>query len=403
MKSGKYYWDLKITETEELFKKRPEWMGNYDNDFPSAAFIKGLIKEYKPKNILEVGTAAGWAAYYMLDEAIKYNKNAKLTSVDLDDRLYYDKSKKIGDAFFETAPELAKNWELKTKTYLVDLVKDYDKKFDFVFIDACHLQPWASLDFLAVLPFLKKGAIVVFHDVMLNQITLGLQKADRHPDGVVTYKDNLRGAYVIYKCLEDDMVLSYDEITPNIAAIRVTDAEKMLSKIYCALQVEWEEMFNNEVSSMEFYSVLIKHINLVGKHFGSAWAKDFSSILFGHYNVLKEKFNAVTSKREEQISKLKDGLQGKKTVIWGASAFAKQLIETQKIDFDNIIGIVDKNSDRKGEFVGKYQVYSASDLAELKPEYVVPLVLNAPGLIESIKQEIANLGLNTEVIDILKV
>ena len=83
MKNGREYWNLKIEETKELFAKRPVWMENFDNDFPSAAFIKGLISDYKPENMLEVGTAAGWAAYYMLEEALKYRKNVKLTSIIL--------------------------------------------------------------------------------------------------------------------------------------------------------------------------------------------------------------------------------------------------------------------------------------------------------------------------------
>ena len=98
MKTGKEYWSMKIADTKELFKKRPAWMGGYDADYPSAAFIRGLISDYKPVNMLEVGTAAGWAAYYMLEEAHKYSDVARLTSIDCADRVYYDREKEVFEA-----------------------------------------------------------------------------------------------------------------------------------------------------------------------------------------------------------------------------------------------------------------------------------------------------------------
>ena len=39
-----------------------------------------------------------------------------------------------------------------------------------VFIDSAHFEPGEILDFLIVLPFLKEGALVGFHDIG-NQIT----------------------------------------------------------------------------------------------------------------------------------------------------------------------------------------------------------------------------------------
>ena len=93
MIKSEQYWECHHDSTLELFKKRPLWMKNYDNDYPSAIFIRGLISEYKPENLLEIGTAAGWAAYYIFEEALKHNNHAKLVSLDNIEFVYYNEEK----------------------------------------------------------------------------------------------------------------------------------------------------------------------------------------------------------------------------------------------------------------------------------------------------------------------
>ena len=47
-----------------------------------------------------------------------------------------------------------------------------------ILIDSAHFEPGEIMDFLIVLPFLKKGAIVRFHDIA-NQITKAGKKNSR--------------------------------------------------------------------------------------------------------------------------------------------------------------------------------------------------------------------------------
>ena len=233
MKTGKEYWNLFHKETELLFQTRPSWMGNFDNDLPSAVFIRGLIEEYKPENILEIGTAAGWAAYYMLEEALKHKPNANITSIDFSEQIYYKPEKKIGAAFKEANPFLYEKWNKITNTTAIEFCSTTSQKFDFVFIDANHTHPWATLDFLSVLPKLTPNAIVVLHDVFLNEIVLGKMPADRHPKGIVCFKNIYKGPHIIYKTLIKDMVLSYDSIAPNCAAIQITNPKTIYKKLLC--------------------------------------------------------------------------------------------------------------------------------------------------------------------------
>lgn len=78
MKNGKEYWNLKIEETKELFAKRPVWMENFDNDFPSAAFIKGLISDYKPENMLEVGYSCRLGSLLYAGRSAQIQKKCKI-------------------------------------------------------------------------------------------------------------------------------------------------------------------------------------------------------------------------------------------------------------------------------------------------------------------------------------
>lgn len=404
MRDGKFYWDLKIEETKEFFSKRPSWMENYDNDFPSAAFIKGLISDYKPSNILEVGTAAGWAAYYMLDEAMKHNKRAKLTSVDFSDKLYYNPEKSVG-CIFNEVPEAVtykSNWELKNNTLMIDYAKDCRERFDFVFIDANHLHPWAALDFLACLPLLKKGAVVVFHDVFLNEICAGKRNAARHPDSTYKGVSMCKGPNILYELFKDEMTLAYDDVAPNCAALQLNDMEGALLKIYYALQVRWE----NEAFDDTMLSIISKHLDYIRTYVNDDCARHFSRIMFENYNALSAK-NMINQK--EKTEKLKKDMKllnliadGKKTVLWGASLYLEQALKLNLIDTKNILGVIDINPCKTGTQLCGLPVFAPKSAETLRPELIISTVVNVKGMQEKIKDTLSseNVKIECEIADL---
>ena len=77
---------------------------------------------------------------------------------------------------------------------------------------------------------------------MLNHITLGIEKPDRHPKGIVSGKDELKGPNILYQSLQDYMTISYDTICANCAALiyESKDLNIILNKILTALRFEWE-------------------------------------------------------------------------------------------------------------------------------------------------------------------
>lgn len=401
MNSGKYYWDRKFEETKIVFSQRPDWMGVFDNDIPSAAFLKGLIEEYKPENILEIGAAAGWSAYYLLDEACRY-KDAKMTSIDLSTKLYYQNEKTVGSAFFEKQPVFSDNWNLVTEKNALGYLSQYDgEKFDFVFIDANHLHPWAALDFIAVIPFLKENAIVAFHDVFLNKISMGLMPADWHPQDRLKGHDSNRGPYALYKFLEDEMTLSYDEKAPNIAALVYdsTKKDKYLRKILYSLMLPWEKVVHAQKDNFRFYSLLIEYVNYIENHFEECWSEKFADVLFSSFksmSLLDD--NAEAEKILRRLELLYIARPETKIMFWGASLFANALISNNRLDAYNIIGIIDKSTEKVGTKIEEYPVYHPDDILTLKPEVIIPTAVNYANMSKNIRSYLDSIGYDCMVL-----
>lgn len=392
MEKGREYWNLKIDETKSLFQKRPNWMRNFDNDFPSAAFIKGLINEHKPENMLEIGTAAGWAAYYMLEEAHKYSKKAVLTSIDIAENIYYAPEKKIGAAFYETAPGLAKFWNLRTNTMPVDYMSDCGQKFDFVFIDASHFHPWAALDLLVVLPHLAENAVIVFHDVFLNKISKGLMPADRHPDNIVCGKEKFWGPNAVYSAFQEKMILSYDDIAPNCAAIRACDIS--IEKILESLNTKWETGIFDFNGYNKIASVINKILKNLEFTLNEAVILKLEEILKFRLN---EAFEAYQRKQQKIIAYVNQKIKGKKCVFWGASLFLEEILAENLIDISNVAGIVDINGAKQGKLCHGLMIYPPEYLRGLNAELIFSSVATSPKMGMKIRKTLENIGFSDDI------
>ena len=135
-------------------------------------FLITLVNRFKPKKILELGVSKGGSSYLILN-MIKNNSNTRLYSIDYNEWHYRIKDKKTG-FLLDDYPELRKNWTLKTGGMACKFLDEIssseneEEKFDFCFIDTVHSIPGEILDTLQVLPYLKKNAIICFHDTNLQ-------------------------------------------------------------------------------------------------------------------------------------------------------------------------------------------------------------------------------------------
>lgn len=148
----------------------------YSEMLPSErVFLDRLLREKKPRKILEVGVSAGASSVVILN-AMKELPGSKLFSVELSEIYYpdlYDESRKdkrpSGFLVREYFPDVdEKKWTFFAGNVAAAFMERIGNDVDFVLLDASHCLPGELLDFLMVLPFLKTGATVALHDVNLN-------------------------------------------------------------------------------------------------------------------------------------------------------------------------------------------------------------------------------------------
>jgi predicted O-methyltransferase YrrM len=90
-----------IAELEDLHENVSEM------SIAERQFLSGLIRRYRPKNLLELGVSAGCSSSAILN-TIRDQPTAKLYSIDYHDYWYRDQRKKVG-YFLDTIRVLLKN------------------------------------------------------------------------------------------------------------------------------------------------------------------------------------------------------------------------------------------------------------------------------------------------------
>jgi predicted O-methyltransferase YrrM len=126
-------------------------------------FINALILRKNPKKPLEIGVSAGSSSIVILN-AIKNRNNAKLFSIDYSNSWYKSPDKKTG-FLVDDYIGLREKWVLYTGGLSLKFIDKIGGNIDFCLIDTLHINPGGILDFLMVLPYLKKDAVVIFHDI----------------------------------------------------------------------------------------------------------------------------------------------------------------------------------------------------------------------------------------------
>jgi len=128
-----------------------------------------ILRKIKPKTILEIGTANG-GTLFLFSQIV--DKNATIISIDLP-------GGKFGGGYPKWKIPLYKSFAKDTqKIYLIRAdshkeetlrsVKNIlgNKKVDFLFIDGDHTYEGVKRDFEMYSPFVRKGGIVAFHDIV---------------------------------------------------------------------------------------------------------------------------------------------------------------------------------------------------------------------------------------------
>jgi predicted O-methyltransferase YrrM len=256
-----------------------------------SAFLCGLIKQKRPRKIVEVGIAAGGTTAIVLKclELLGLEKECEMYSVDLSEQFYRGKRHRSG----YLADELLNNGKTTFNhkfmlgKLLPEFLDEIGPDIDFVILDTMHSMPGESLDFLAVYPYLKAGACVVLHDVALNHY---------FPDCVQLFATQILFSSVTadkYLVADDSRPLKY----PNIAAFDINDETGAhLTDIVNSLMVTWKYLPDS--SQLKLY------FNHYQRHYGEEISSLFSTV----YALQQETAKEIERERRKSQMTLKNFL-----------------------------------------------------------------------------------------------
>lgn len=195
------------------------------------AFLCGALKYRKPTKVVEVGVAHGGTTCVVMQCLKELGNQVEFHSVDISEECYRAKGKRTGyavDVAFEAIPSnIQHKWHLGKA--LPEYLDSIGKGIDFIILDTVHSMPGEMLDFLAVLPYLSEGAIVVLHDIVLNQYSISN----------FAYATRIVYDVAVADKIVADGVDPY-RVLPNIGALEITkDTLKYIEKCFSSLVITW--------------------------------------------------------------------------------------------------------------------------------------------------------------------
>lgn len=189
-------------------------------------FLCGLIRQFSPEKIVEIGVAGGGTTAVIMNCLNLLKNDAKMYSIDINKECYRRKGKVSGYQLKEVKDHLP-NYE--NHTFLLGKILPYvigkiGKEIDFVVLDTRHTLPGELLDFLCILPYLKDGAIVVFHDITLN--LMGAEKA--------------YATKIVLDMAVGEKYFNFQDGNLNIGAVRIgEETRKNIANVFSAFSITW--------------------------------------------------------------------------------------------------------------------------------------------------------------------
>lgn len=168
---GRVYQSIEIDNTiREMVEMEQTY--TYEMTPWESGFLMGLLNKKRPHKILEIGVAEGGTSVLIKKKLELFdNLEYQMYSIDLNEVLYRDREKKTGYQFTDACQKEIINrnrHQFLLGHYLPEVIDDIGGDIDFVVLDTVHCAPGELLDLLVVLPYMKEGGIVCFHDIALD-------------------------------------------------------------------------------------------------------------------------------------------------------------------------------------------------------------------------------------------
>lgn len=199
-----------------------------------SAFLLGVIEQYRPRNIVEVGIASGVTSAMILKKLSQNNYQAKLYSLDLLTFCVEDNKKLTGYYANEYYSNLISDnlrFNLFTGSVSAKSFQNIEGIIDLLILDTSHVIPGEILDFLLFLPKMTEGSLILLHDINLQFLNF----MDYHNNSATL---ELFSAVVADKYLNLDPTVN-DSFT-NIALFRVNHLTKdYIENVFLTLCNRW--------------------------------------------------------------------------------------------------------------------------------------------------------------------
>ncbi|MEI0612794.1 class I SAM-dependent methyltransferase [Brachyspira pilosicoli] len=251
-------------------------------------FLNGIIRQVRPKKILEVGIAAGASSSVILN-AINDIDDSKLYSIDYNEKYYRDNTKISGFLVEEKFPNLIQKWKVYRGGVAAKFLDEIGGEIDMCLLDTVHSNPGELLDFLMVLPYLKKNAVLLIHDIAYHVLTK-LQNNNTYTCGILFTSINGK------KITVNQEILNF---MGNIGAIILDDNIKdYLYYYFYLLTFHWDYIPKDE--DIIYISLIFKN------HYGKEYLDIFTNIINYNKNKFNNKIpnNNKINKIDDKINKL---------------------------------------------------------------------------------------------------
>ena len=273
--------------------------------FSEQEYLTDIVRQYKPKKLLELGIASGSSSVLLLN-AIQDISDSHLTSIDYSTPYYRDKIKNSGFVVDEY-PELKKKWTLYTGGMASEFMDKIGGEIDFCFIDTMHALPGEVIDFLLIFPYLKPDAVVVFHDTNLQ--TWGNWPQCTSNNMLVSA---ISGEKIIPETFENiffhnTLKTDFQMYFPNITGIILDGTQKdKIWDIFNILTQKWKYQLKSED--------IVSIKSALKKHYSDFYVKMFDNILNYQMNmaknertiqdIIKENKEIIDKRLQEETKKL---------------------------------------------------------------------------------------------------
>ncbi|MBQ3585124.1 MAG: class I SAM-dependent methyltransferase [Synergistaceae bacterium] len=249
-------------------------------------FLNGIIRAIKPKKILEVGVSSGGGSALILN-AIHDIDGAKLYSVDYEEKAYRHPDKPSGFLVEEKFPELMSKWHIFRGGDISRYIEKIGGDIDLLMLDTVHTHPWETLNFLCILPFMKKDSSwTVLHD-----ISLFANPYDRY---------GLACRYLYASVVSEEKVTPVSDSKEikfaNIGAFKVSKlTEKYIGNLFETLLIPW----NVQVQKKDLDDIR----NIISRYYTPEQYQyfcdvlDFQHYLFTHPMTLKGDLKRIIKQR----------------------------------------------------------------------------------------------------------